>query len=226
MLNEVQAIRNHWAHNTAILTEDALRAIDSIYRLLKAVGATEVALKLEEQRLELMHLQLKEQGKIIESDIPDNVNLKSSPTLLTVIPAATKILFNFSVFDDGFPGEWNNKTKWVKRINGVNRTQEKGFSLVGPFVHFEGGRQQIEPGIFLIKDLISDGVRTPKKKRGCTLDLRPPVIVTKSRYRLFKIISAENYNLLYDYVGDAKDWAYDFVGLVELFGDELALLQT
>src|ERR1044072_2715664 len=60
MLNELEEIRNDWAHQQAFGTDDTLRALDTIQRLLNAVSAGEQAAEVEKLKGELMRTRFSE----------------------------------------------------------------------------------------------------------------------------------------------------------------------
>ncbi|MBS9386639.1 MAG: ribonuclease III [Dolichospermum sp. BR01] len=60
--NEIIQIRNKWAHNTPFSTEDAYRAIDSIYRLLQAIEAEE-AQEVEKYKQKIFQALVQEQNR-------------------------------------------------------------------------------------------------------------------------------------------------------------------
>lgn len=64
IVSELRNTRNAWAHgSTSVSTEDAYRALDSIVRLLNAVGAAEQSDVVEKQRYELMRQRFEEQAR-------------------------------------------------------------------------------------------------------------------------------------------------------------------
>jgi len=64
LISELRNTRNTWAHgSTSVSTEDAYRALDSIVRLLNAVGAAEQSDVVEKQRYELMRQRFEEQAR-------------------------------------------------------------------------------------------------------------------------------------------------------------------
>ena len=64
LISELRNTRNAWAHgSTSVSTEDAYRALDSIVRLLNAVGAAEQSDIVEKQRYELMRQRFEEQAR-------------------------------------------------------------------------------------------------------------------------------------------------------------------
>ncbi|MEA5552268.1 ribonuclease III [Anabaena cylindrica UHCC 0172] len=60
--SEIIQIRNKWAHNTPFSTEDAYRAIDSIYRLLQAIEAEE-AQEVEKYKQKIFQALVQEQNR-------------------------------------------------------------------------------------------------------------------------------------------------------------------
>jgi hypothetical protein len=60
MLNELEEIRNDWAHQQAFGTDDTLRALDTIQRLLSAVSAAEQGAEVEKLKGELMRTRFSE----------------------------------------------------------------------------------------------------------------------------------------------------------------------
>jgi predicted AAA+ superfamily ATPase len=64
LISELRNTRNSWAHgSSSVSTEDAYRALDSIVRLLNAVGAAEQSDIVEKQRYELMRQRFEEQAR-------------------------------------------------------------------------------------------------------------------------------------------------------------------
>ena len=63
MVNELRDVRNKWAHQKPFSTDDAYRALDSMHRLLNAVGAGKEADELERQKAELMRVKFDEQAR-------------------------------------------------------------------------------------------------------------------------------------------------------------------
>ncbi|QYX30473.1 ribonuclease III [Sphaerospermopsis torques-reginae] len=60
--SEIIDIRNKWAHNTPFSTEDAFRAIDSIYRLLQAIEAEEPQ-EVEKYKQKIFQTLIQEQNR-------------------------------------------------------------------------------------------------------------------------------------------------------------------
>jgi hypothetical protein len=64
LISELRNTRNSWAHgSSSVSTEDAYRALDSIVRLLNAVGGAEQSDIVEKQRYELMRQRFEEQAR-------------------------------------------------------------------------------------------------------------------------------------------------------------------
>ncbi|MDX2099489.1 MAG: Swt1 family HEPN domain-containing protein [Leptolyngbyaceae cyanobacterium bins.59] len=64
LISELRNTRNAWAHgSTSVPTEDAYRALDSIVRLLNAIGAAEQSDIVEKQRSELMRQRYEDQAR-------------------------------------------------------------------------------------------------------------------------------------------------------------------
>ena len=63
IVSELMEIRNKWAHQKPFSTDDAYRALDSMHRLLNAVGASKEADELESQKAELMRVKFDEQAR-------------------------------------------------------------------------------------------------------------------------------------------------------------------
>src|SRR5665213_3290728 len=63
IVSELMEIRNKWAHQKPFSTDDAYRALDSMHRLLNAVGAGKEAEELEGQKSELMRVKFDEQAR-------------------------------------------------------------------------------------------------------------------------------------------------------------------
>jgi predicted AAA+ superfamily ATPase len=89
IVNELIQTRNQWAHSQSISSDDAYRALDSITRLLSAVGATTQAEEVESYRYQLLRHRFDEQAKhkikkttnSVEGKIPDG--LKSWREVIT-----------------------------------------------------------------------------------------------------------------------------------------------
>jgi len=62
LLAECREIRNKWAHNSTVSTDDTYRALDSIGRFLSAVSASE-ADQIEKQKQELLRIRFQEQAR-------------------------------------------------------------------------------------------------------------------------------------------------------------------
>ena len=63
LTSELIEARNKWAHQKTFTTDDAYRALDSMQRLLNAVGAREQADELARQSAELLRLKFDEQAR-------------------------------------------------------------------------------------------------------------------------------------------------------------------
>lgn len=63
LTSELIEVRNKWAHQKTFTTDDAYRALDSMQRLLNAVGAREQADELGRQSAELLRLKFDEQAR-------------------------------------------------------------------------------------------------------------------------------------------------------------------
>jgi len=62
LVSELIEVRNQWAHQQALSTDDTYRALDSIERLLKAIAAPE-ALEAERQKHALLRVRFEEQAR-------------------------------------------------------------------------------------------------------------------------------------------------------------------
>ena len=62
-VSEAWDVRNRWAHNETFSTDDALRALDTMHRLLLAMSAGEEATDLDHMRQELLRLKFDEQAR-------------------------------------------------------------------------------------------------------------------------------------------------------------------
>ncbi len=62
LVGELQTIRNNWAHQETFNTDDVYRAMDTMYRLLKAVSSPE-AVEIDRQRQELLRIRYEEQTR-------------------------------------------------------------------------------------------------------------------------------------------------------------------
>lgn len=63
IVSELRDVRNKWAHEKTFSSDDTYRAMDSMERLLEAVGAGEIALQINQQKMEVMRLKLAEQTR-------------------------------------------------------------------------------------------------------------------------------------------------------------------
>jgi predicted AAA+ superfamily ATPase len=82
IVNELIQTRNQWAHSQSFTTSDAIRALDSVNRLLSEIGATSAAEEVESQYHQLLRHRVDEQAKqkakkainsSIEGKIPDGL---------------------------------------------------------------------------------------------------------------------------------------------------------
>lgn len=62
LVNELQAVRNRWAHQEAFSSDDAYRALDSAARLLTAVSDAR-AEDIEKMKMELLRVRFDEQAR-------------------------------------------------------------------------------------------------------------------------------------------------------------------
>jgi predicted AAA+ superfamily ATPase len=62
-IHETRDVRNRWAHHESFSTDDALRALDTIHRLLQAVSAGEPAIEVDHLRQGLMRRKFDEQAR-------------------------------------------------------------------------------------------------------------------------------------------------------------------
>jgi hypothetical protein len=53
-VSELRDVRNHWAHNEQFSSNDAIRALDSMERLLAAVSASDATAEVGQMRMDLM----------------------------------------------------------------------------------------------------------------------------------------------------------------------------
>lgn len=63
LVSELRDVRNKWAHEKTFSSDDTYRAMDSMERLLEAVSAGEVAIQLNQHKMEIMRLKLAEQTR-------------------------------------------------------------------------------------------------------------------------------------------------------------------
>ncbi len=63
LVSELRTVRNEWAHNKQISSNDAIRALDSMERLLHAVSAGEQAGEIGQMRMDLMRVVFDEQRR-------------------------------------------------------------------------------------------------------------------------------------------------------------------
>jgi ribonuclease-3 len=69
LVSELIDIRNKWAHQVTFLTEDTYRALDSMSRLLNAIGATEQETLINQHKQEILKRLLQEQSRPDQSQI-------------------------------------------------------------------------------------------------------------------------------------------------------------
>jgi hypothetical protein len=63
IVSELRDVRNGWAHNEQFSSNDAIRALDSMERLLNAVSAAEAATEVGQMRMDLMRTMFDEQRR-------------------------------------------------------------------------------------------------------------------------------------------------------------------
>jgi predicted AAA+ superfamily ATPase len=63
IVQELRDVRNKWAHEKTFSSDDTYRAMDSMERLLQAIAAGEVAMAINQQKMEVMRLKLAEQTR-------------------------------------------------------------------------------------------------------------------------------------------------------------------
>jgi hypothetical protein len=63
IVHELKTCRNQWAHNEQFSTNDTIRALDSIERLLCAVSASEAAADVSQMRMDLMRTMFDDQRR-------------------------------------------------------------------------------------------------------------------------------------------------------------------
>ena len=63
IVSELKDVRNRWAHNEQVGSNDAIRALDSMERLLNAVSAAEAAAEVGQMRMDLMRTMFDEQRR-------------------------------------------------------------------------------------------------------------------------------------------------------------------
>jgi len=63
IISELRDVRNHWAHNEQFSSNDAIRALDSMERLLHAVSAADSAGEVGQMRIDLMRSLFDEQRR-------------------------------------------------------------------------------------------------------------------------------------------------------------------
>ena len=63
IVSELRDVRNRWAHNEQFSSNDAIRALDSMERLLNAVSAAEVGTEVGQMRMDLMRTMFDEQRR-------------------------------------------------------------------------------------------------------------------------------------------------------------------
>ena len=65
MLSELEEIRNEWAHQQVFTTDDTIRALDTIQRLLNAVSAATQSLELDKLKGEVMRTRFAEMQRTV-----------------------------------------------------------------------------------------------------------------------------------------------------------------
>ncbi len=60
---ETRDVRNRWAHNESFSTDDVLRALDTMHRVLQAVSAGEQVIEVDRVRQDLQRLKFEEQAR-------------------------------------------------------------------------------------------------------------------------------------------------------------------
>ena len=63
LVNELKVVRNQWAHHEQFSSNDAVRALDSVERLLNAVSAGDKAAEVGQMRMDLMRIMFDEQRR-------------------------------------------------------------------------------------------------------------------------------------------------------------------
>ncbi len=63
IVSELRTIRNQWAHHEQFSSNDAIRALDSIERLLNAVSAADAAAQVGQMRMDVMRTMFDEQRR-------------------------------------------------------------------------------------------------------------------------------------------------------------------
>ncbi len=63
LVSELRGVRNQWAHHEQFTSNDAIRALDSVERLLTAVSASETAVEVGQMRMDVMRIVFDEQRR-------------------------------------------------------------------------------------------------------------------------------------------------------------------
>ena len=63
IVSELRDVRNRWAHNEQFSSNDAIRALDSVERLLHAVSAADAAAQVGQMRMDAIRIMLDEQRR-------------------------------------------------------------------------------------------------------------------------------------------------------------------
>lgn len=79
MIHELSDIRNRWAHQERFSTDDTLRALDTMHRLLSSVGAGDQAAEVDRFKSEVMRTRFKELARQ-ETDRASKEALSGQPT--------------------------------------------------------------------------------------------------------------------------------------------------
>ncbi|SMP61398.1 hypothetical protein SAMN06265222_10793 [Neorhodopirellula lusitana] len=79
MIHELSDVRNRWAHQERFSTDDTLRALDTMHRLLSSVGAGEQAAEVDRLKSEVMRTRFQELSKQ-ETQRANKTALSGQPT--------------------------------------------------------------------------------------------------------------------------------------------------
>ncbi len=67
LIADLKAVRNKWAHQESLTTDDAYRALDTIERLLKAISAKAEASEIEKEKQDVLRIKFNEkQNQVVK----------------------------------------------------------------------------------------------------------------------------------------------------------------
>lgn len=123
LITELLEVRNQWAHQSTFLTDDTYRAVDSVFRLLKSISATQM-LDVDKQRQNVLRILSQEQVRheaqpILVSPIMEARIRQRLGELLTRISFQNACLLNQALthtsykFENPNTGEDNEQLEFI-----------------------------------------------------------------------------------------------------------------